>query len=151
MEANDLILHQVDHALASITRDSLPPAPPSGWIRAIREALGMTARQLAARVGVGLSTLLGAERNEVAGTISLNQLRRVAAALDCELRYVLVPRDRLQQRVERRAEEIARARVTGVAHSMALEAQDAGVPFRAEQIAELKAALLRGRRSRLWD
>ena len=151
MEANDLILHQVDHALASIERDSLPPAPPSGWIRAIREALGMTARQLAARVGVGLSTLLGAERNEVAGTISLNQLRRVAAALDCELRYVLVPRDRLQQRVERRAEEIARARVTGVAHSMALEAQDAGVQFRTLQIAELKEALLRGRRSRLWD
>jgi predicted DNA-binding mobile mystery protein A len=151
METDDLILRQIDHALASIKRDSLPPAPPSGWIRAIREALGMTARQLAARVGVRLSTLLGAEKNEVAGTISLNQLRRVAAALDCELRYVLIPRAPLQARVERRAGEIALARVAGVAHSMALEAQDAGVQFRAEQIAKLKAELLRGRRSRLWD
>lgn len=151
MKPNDLILHQVGQALASIERDALPPAPPSGWIRAIREALGMTARQLAARVGVSLSTLLGAEKNEVAGTISLNQLRRVAAALDCELRYVLVPREPLRARLDRRAEEIARARVTGVAHSMALEAQDAGAQSRTLQIAELKEELLRGRRSRLWD
>jgi len=151
MNTDDLLLHQVDHALASVRPESLPTVPPSGWIRAIRTALGMTARQLAARVGVRLSTLLGAEKNEIAGTISLNQLRRVAAALDCELRYVLIPREPMQARIERRAEEIARAQVAGVAHSMTLEAQDAGAQFRTKQIAELQAELLRGRRSRLWD
>ena len=151
MNTDDLLLRQVGNALATIRPESLPTVPPSGWIRAIRTALGMTARQLAARVGVSLSTLLGAEKNEIAGTISLNQLRRVAAALDCELRYVLIPREPMQARIERRAEEIARAQVAGVAHSMALEAQDTGAQFRAKQIAELQAELLRGRRSRLWD
>ena len=75
----------------------------------------------------------------------------MAAALDCELRYVLIPREPMQARIERRAEEIARAQVAGVAHSMTLEAQDAGAQFRTKQIAELQAELLRGRRSRLWD
>jgi predicted DNA-binding mobile mystery protein A len=152
MRTNDLLLRQVDEALATVRSSaSLPLVPPSGWIRTIREALGMTTRQLAKRVGIGLSTLIATEKNEAAGTISLNQLRRVAAALDCELRYVLVPRESLRARIERRAEEAARARVAGVAHSMTLEAQDAGKEFADAQVETLKAELLRDRRSRLWD
>ena len=68
----------------------------------------MSARQLAERVGVQVSTLLGAEHNEASGSISLRQLRRVADALDCDVRYVLVPRSPLCERVERRAEAFAR-------------------------------------------
>ena len=151
MDTNDQKLEQIEQALARVEPDALPPAPPSGWIRAIREALGMNARQLASRVGVRVSTLLGAEKNEVAGTISMNQLRRVAAAMDCEVRYVLFPREPLRSQIERRAEDLANAGVASVAHAMAVQAQDAGDDFWESQIAELKAELLRGRRSRLWD
>ncbi|HEY8624329.1 MAG TPA: mobile mystery protein A [Casimicrobiaceae bacterium] len=151
MKANELILRQVDEAIAPVRLSQLPRVPAGGWIRTIRQALGMTTRQLAARVGVRLSTLLGAEKNEAAGTITLNQLRRVAAALECELCYVLIPRESLRSRVERRAEDVARARVADVAHSMALEAQEVGTKFREKQIAELKEELLGNRRSRLWD
>jgi len=111
----------------------------------------MNARQLAQRVGVRVSTLLGAEKNEVSGAISMTQLRRVAAALDCELHYVLVPRESLVTRVDRRAEELATAGIASVAHSMSDDAQNRGEDFWEAAVADLKAQLLRGRRSSLWD
>lgn len=151
MESSEQKLQQVEQALARLASDLLPALPQGGWIRTVREALGMNARQLAARVGVRVSTLLGAEKNEVAGTITMNQLKRIAAAMDCELRYVLIPREPLRSQVERRAEQLANEGVASVAHSMAAQAQDAGEDFWEAQIAELKAELLRGRRSRLWD
>ena len=151
MESSEQKLQQVGQALARLASDLLPALPQGGWIRTVREALGMNARQLAARVGVRVSTLLGAEKNEVAGTITMNQLKRIAAAMDCELRYVLIPREPLRSQVERRAEQLANEGVASVAHSMAAQAQDAGEDFWEAQIAELKAELLRGRRSRLWD
>ncbi|TAK37202.1 MAG: mobile mystery protein A [Lysobacteraceae bacterium] len=151
MDSNKLRLEQMDAVFGNLEERALPPAPAGGWLRAIRQALGMTTRQLAARVGVQLSTLLTAERNEAAGTIGLNQLRRVAAALDCEVRYVVVPREPLKKRLEKRAEEIARRRMGDVAHSMALEAQATSEQFRDAQVARIKEELLRGRWSKLWE
>lgn len=127
-------------------------APPrGGWLKAIRTALGITTRQFAARVGLAHSTIVEAEQGEAAGKISLAQLRRLADALDCELRYVLVPRTPLVERVDAQAEHKAREQVASVAHTMALEAQGTGNEFREQQIAIAKDELLRGRRSRLWD
>ena len=151
MKSAEELLQQLEHTLAQVAPDALPPIPRSGWLRTMREALGMNSRQLASRVGIRVSTLLGAEKNEVAGTISMNQLKRVAAAMDCELLYFLIPREPLRSQIERRAEELANAGVASVAHSMAAQAQDAGDEFWEAQIAELKVELLRGRRSRLWD
>lgn len=127
-------------------------APPrGGWLKAIRTALGITTRQFAARVGLAHSTIVEAEQGEGAGTISLNQLRRLADALDCDLRYVLVPRTPLAARIDAQAESKARERVASIAHTMALEAQGTGSEFHKQQVAEAKDELLRGRRSKLWD
>ena len=151
MKTDDLRLDQVDRALAVPELAAVPPAPPAGWLRTIREALGMTSRQFAKRVGLSLTATLASERNESKGAISMGQLRRMAAALDCELRYVLVPREPLRARIEHRAEEIARRQVVAAAQTMALEAQDAGAEFAERQVASVKDELLRGRRARLWD
>ena len=45
--------------------------PPRGWIRAIREAFGMTGGQLGRRLGVSQSTVQKLERSEQEGTIQL--------------------------------------------------------------------------------
>ena len=71
--------------------------PRAGWLRAIREALGMTVRQFAKAAGTAPSTAQAAERAEAKGDISLSTLTRYADALGCELRYVLVPRKPLRQ------------------------------------------------------
>jgi predicted DNA-binding mobile mystery protein A len=151
MDAASLKLRQLDNALGPIATNPLPARPRGGWIRAIRSGLGLTTRQLAARLGLAQATLVAAERSEAAETISLGQLRRLADALNCDLRYVLVPRTPLAEQVDAQAERKARERVASVAHTMALEAQRAGSDFEERQVAAVKDELLRGRRSRLWD
>ena len=127
------------------------PPPSGGWLRTIREALGMTARQLARRTGVNSSTIIKAERAEAAGTASLKTLRRVADALDCDVVYVIVPRTTLQATVINRAIEKATAEVSRVAHTMALEKQTPTNQARKSMIEARVQELMAGSPRRLWE
>src|ERR1700680_2276769 len=99
-------------------------APPvRGWMKAIREALGMSSAQLAKRLGVKQPSVVALEQSEVKGTIELASLQRVAGALDCTLVYALVPNQPLEVMVRDRARTFARRRLEVVEHSMLLEDQ----------------------------
>ncbi len=97
--------------------------PPKGWIRAIRDALGMTAEQLGERLGISQPSVQRLELSEAEDTIQLNTLRRAAAALECEVVYVLVPRASLRETYDRAARAVARRELGRISHSMALEDQ----------------------------
>jgi predicted DNA-binding mobile mystery protein A len=99
-------------------------APVRGWIKAIREALGMTAEQLAKRLGVKQPSIVAMEQSEVKDSIELATLRRVAKALDCTLVYAFVPNKPLETMVRDRARAFARGRRKPVEHSMLLEGQN---------------------------
>lgn len=101
-------------------------APPKGWVRALRDALGMTGAQLGARMGIRPQTVETIEKSEAAGTIQLNTLRRAAEALDCTLVYALVPNTSLEAMVNARARKIAMRELQRIAHTMRLEAQGTG-------------------------
>ena len=61
-----LALQQLDTVLGPWR--SVPwSRPSSGWLRAVRHALGMTTRQLAKSVGVTQATVVDAERTEAKG------------------------------------------------------------------------------------
>ena len=79
--------------LGPVTRYS---PPVRGWIKAVREALGMTTAQLAKRLGMKQPSVVAIEQSEAKGTIELATLRRVAEALDCTLVYALVPNKPLE-------------------------------------------------------
>jgi predicted DNA-binding mobile mystery protein A len=144
-----LPLKQLDTSLAPWR--SLPPSrPKSGWLRAIREALGVTTRQFAKRTGVTQSAVVHTENGEAKGDITLATLQRYAAALDCELRYALVPKRPLKEIVQERADVIAREQVARVRHSMALENQQTTRKQFEREVAEVRRKLLEGKRSRLW-
>jgi predicted DNA-binding mobile mystery protein A len=98
--------------------------PAAGWVNAIRRAIGMTERQLADRLGIAQSSVHGLERSEAIGTIRLDTLRRAAAALDCEVAYVLIPRVSLNAIVEERARAIAYTEIARARQTMSLEGQD---------------------------
>ncbi|MBB3237030.1 mobile mystery protein A [Phyllobacterium endophyticum] len=98
-------------------------APPKGWVRALRDALGMTGAQLGARMGIRPQTVEAIEKSEASGTIQLSTLRRAAEALDCTLVYALVPNASLETAVNERARKIALRELKRVAHTMRLEAQ----------------------------
>jgi predicted DNA-binding mobile mystery protein A len=101
--------------------------PPRGWIRAIREALGVSSGDLASRMKTNRSLVVQQEKAEAEDRITLKSLRAYANALDCELVYAFVPRGRsLQELVDARARAAAKAIVLAVEHSMSLENQASG-------------------------
>lgn len=117
---------RLDERLAGLKPvDGLRP-PPKGWIRAIRDALGMTGVQLAARLAVRPQTVEALEKSEASGSVQLSTLRRAAEALDCTLVYALVPNSSLEEAVNQRARKIATRALARVAHTMKLEAQETG-------------------------
>jgi predicted DNA-binding mobile mystery protein A len=111
----------------------------------------MSAAQLGRRLGVTQSAASYYERSEASDTINLGTLRKVAAALDCELVYALVPRDSLEEVRARRAREVAERRIAAVSESMALEEQDISAEARAKQVQELTQSLLADWPRTIWD
>jgi len=97
--------------------------PHGGWVRAIREALGMTTADLANRMGLTQSTVTRLESSERHRTIRLDTLARAAEAMDCDLVYALVPRKPLQELVSEQAGRKAAEHLRRLTHTMALEEQ----------------------------
>jgi len=143
MRSKDRVLARkhLDNKLESIRRSNDVLRPPKGWVKAIREALGMSAEQLAARIGVTRPRVYEIEKAEVSGSITLNSLERAAHALDCKLVYTLIPRRSLQEAVEMRALEIAKERIRSAAHTMTLEDQALNEKELLEQIGALAREL----------
>ncbi len=104
-------------------RDEPTIAPRSGWIRAIRDALGMSTNELAQRVGLSKGRISQIERAERERSLTLHTLERVAAALDCRVEYVLVPHRPLEDMVWEQARAKATEEIAAVDHTMALEDQ----------------------------
>src|ERR1700719_3707346 len=97
--------------------------PSRGWIRAIREAIGMTTAQLAKRLGVHQPRVIELERGEATGNITVKSLERAAEALGCHLVYALVPKEPLSDTIRKRASVIAERQLASVEQSMRLEDQ----------------------------
>jgi predicted DNA-binding mobile mystery protein A len=125
--------------------------PAMGWLRAIREALGMSGKQFAKRLGVSAPWISNLEKNELAGSVTIKTMRQAANALDCDFVYALVPRKKLKESIRERAISLARKKLARVSHTMLLEAQQLS---KAEEKRVLKAEveeLIRNMPKELWD
>jgi len=85
-------IEQLDSALAGFHAARSAPRPAQGWIRAIREVLGVSSGELGRILGVSRQLPLQFEKAEAEDSITLKSLRAVANALDCDLVYALTPR-----------------------------------------------------------
>lgn len=146
-----VLIQQLEDSLQPLREIIGVARPPGGWIRAIREALGMTNAQLAKRVKRRPQTVLDLQQREVAQTIQLNTLRELAEAMDCELVYAIVPRKPLEQVARERAEAIARRMLRRTGHSMELERQGLGVREVTRALDREIERLLAGSRRKLWE
>jgi predicted DNA-binding mobile mystery protein A len=141
---------QIDKRLKSLeTIDQ--NRPPYGWIKAIRDALGMTAAQLGHRLGVTRQRVLALEHAEITGAVTLDSLERAAHALDCRVVYALVPRKPLDALVRDRALLLARERLRTTSHSMTLESQAVDQAEQEEQLQRLTQDLVASAGSVLWN
>jgi predicted DNA-binding mobile mystery protein A len=129
--------------------DALTNRPTRGWIRAIRDALGMSGAQLAHRMGITQPAVAQLERSEANGLIGLDALHRAADALDCELVYALVPRTSLEAAVRERAQRVARREVGVVDTSMKLGERGLNPVELHRRVDEYAAELIAS--GRLWD
>jgi predicted DNA-binding mobile mystery protein A len=120
--------------------------PPRGWVRAVREALGMSAATLAARLGTTAGAVTRLEQSEAGDRIGLDTLRRAADALECDLVYLLVPRRPLGDVVWERARELAHEQELAVEQTMLLE----GEPTAGTSAVEERAARHLVERGGLW-
>lgn len=113
----------LDSRLEQLKPISQYERPASGWVKAIREALGMSAAQLAGRLGVSRQRIHDLEKAELHGGITLTSLRAAAEALDCTLVYALVPTSSLTAMVEKKARRVAQKDLAYIDQTMALEDQ----------------------------
>jgi predicted DNA-binding mobile mystery protein A len=69
--------------------------PVRGWLRAVRDAVGLSQEDVARKLGTKRQSYAQLETAEERGAISLASLRRAAEAMDCELVYFVVPRENI--------------------------------------------------------
>ncbi|RCS21670.1 mobile mystery protein A [Phyllobacterium salinisoli] len=125
--------------------------PPRGWMKAIREALGMSTRQLATRMGAAASRIPAIEKAEVSGATTIKTLREAAAAMNCTFVYAFVPVKPLDDILRERAAEKAGQDVTRLDHTMRLENQALLKSDLEDERRRLIDAMLAGSPRRLWE
>ncbi len=118
-----LFREQLDGTLSHFSSIASINRPIKGWVRAIRDALGMSMQQLANRLGVSKSRIPRIEQDEITGGLTLKTMNRVADKLDCVFVYGFVPRTSLNDTVRKQASTVAQRRMKRLMHTMNLEAQ----------------------------
>jgi len=125
--------------------------PGKGWIRAIRDAIGMTGEQLAKRLNTNKQRVSRIEHDEKLGKVKIETLRNVAEAMDCVFLYAFVPRDSLDQTVKEQAKEIAKKRMARSNQMMRLEKQELSEAEKAKAMQTIIDEIVETMPKSLWD
>jgi predicted DNA-binding mobile mystery protein A len=124
--------------------------PPEGWLRTVRNALGMSGAQLAKRMGVTRARVAQAEHAELTGGVTLKSMQATAAAMGCRFVYAIVPPERIEDIVMEQARKKAMAIVGTASEHMALEGQALPNDKIAEQVDRLTRELAREMPPDFW-
>lgn len=126
--------------------------PSEGWIASIRVAINLSRKQLAKKLSVTPEAVRQLEQRESAGGVTLNALREAASAMNMQLVYAIVPKDKtLEEHIEEQARKMAVKLVMRTHQQMKLEAQDLAEEKLKSAIEEATAELIRTKESKIWD
>ncbi|MBL7107483.1 MAG: mobile mystery protein A [Phycisphaerae bacterium] len=146
-----LAREQLDETMKSFDPLKAMPAPGKGWIRAIRDTLGMTGVQLAKRLNVNQQRVARIEQDEILGKVTLNTIQNAAEAMDCVFVYGVVPRDSLEQIVRKQAKVVAKNRMARSNQMMRLEMQELSEAEKAKAMQNLIDEIIDTMPKSLWD
>lgn len=146
-----LMRTQIQENLNSFLDLVKKPVPKGGWVRTIREALGLSNRMLSKKMRCSQSNITKIESGEKRGTISLRNLQRAAEAMNCKLVYCIVPLKPLEHMLEDQARIMAKKQIRLINHSMKLEQQGLNEKQLKQQEDALVQELLQGNPRYLWD
>ncbi len=148
----NLNIQQLDEIIAKTNKLAGVSMPVSGWINAIRSALGMSARSLGERIGLSQPRIALMEKGEVDGSISIKTLKKAAQGLGCRVVFVLIPEEgTLQEMREKQALKKARQINQYTERHMELEEQATEYDFREQSIKTMAADYLRNWPRDFWD
>ncbi|MEP7197133.1 MAG: mobile mystery protein A [Saprospiraceae bacterium] len=152
MRKNTLQIQQLSSKMLVINSIKKITSPPTGWIKAVRTALGMSLQQLGNKISITKQSLMDIERREKDGSITLKTLRDAANSLDMELVYGFVPKDgSLDALIDRKAKELATQIVLRTSNNMKLEDQG-NSNKRIQKAIEERAASIKNEMPKiLWD
>ncbi len=151
LEQKHLIREQLEKTVERLACMRNVQRPVKGWLRSVRESLGMSGRQFARRLGVSPPRVTSLEQSELSGSTTIKTMRQAAEALDCIFVYAVIPRESLTATIRRQAESLAGARMNRVSHSMLLEAQQLSGSEQREAFAAEVNKLMRTMPKELWE
>jgi predicted DNA-binding mobile mystery protein A len=124
--------------------------PPEGWLRTVRNALGMSGAQLAKRMGVTRARVAQAEHAELTSGVTLKSMQATAEAMGCRFVYAIIPPGRIEDIVLAQARKKAMEIVGTASTHMALESQTLPNDKIAEQVDRLTQELAREMPPDFW-
>ena len=140
---------QLDNYFEKLKKINLS-RPKKGWIREIRESLGMSMNDLGNRVGTIKQGIERFEKEELLGKVTLETLGKIAVAMDCDLVYFLVPKTKLTATIDKQAELVAKEISLAVEKTMALENQSTSPKYRRQGVEIIKGKILVDGHKKLW-
>lgn len=146
-----LIRKQLDMKLEKLKPLLKMTMPTGGWIKAIREGLGLTLEELGNRVDLDRSRVYRIEQAEVNGNVKLSTLKKMAEGLGVKFVYGFVPEQDLEEIVRQQARKIAKKRLSRIDHSMKLERQGVSNEEQQEALNDLTDKILVEEPKNFWN
>lgn len=125
--------------------------PKGGWIKSIRQALGMTTTVLAKRINVDQSRISRIESAEESLEVKLSTLQKVADGLGVKFVYGFVTENDLESLIREQSYKVAKERLRRIDHSMKLEMQGVSKKQFDETLDELTDQIMAEESKTLWD
>ena len=152
MRKNKLQCQQLNEKMLQLAGMKHVIIPPIGWIKAIRNGIGMSMEQLGKKLSITKQGVMDIEKREKEGAITIKSMQEIAKAIDMQFVYGFVPdADSLDQMIEMRALEMATKIVQRTSNTMKLEDQENSKERIEKAIKERAAEIINKTPKILWD
>ena len=146
-----VVREQLDKRIESLKVFLSSGMPQQGWIKTIREALGLSARQLGKKAGFDQSRISRLENAEKNGNLKVSSLEKIAKGLNMRFVYGFVPEESLEQMVRAQAERIALKRLKTLNITMRLEKQELSSEEQKKALKDMIEKILVEQPKDFWD
>ncbi|MEI6583605.1 MAG: mobile mystery protein A [Chitinophagia bacterium] len=152
MRNNKLQFQQLNEKMNQLNDMQHVIVPPIGWIKAIRNGIGMSMEQLGKKLSITKQGVMDIEKREKEGAITIKSMKEIAKAMDMRFVYGFVPNaGSLEQMIETRALQIATKIVERTSTTMKLEDQANSKERVEKAIKERASEIINKTPKILWD
>ena len=152
MRNNKLQFQQLNEKMLQLSGMQHVIVPPIGWIKAIRNGIGMSMEQLGKKLSITKQGVMDIEKREKEGAITIKSMQEIAKAINMQFVYGFIPdAGSLDQMIEMRALEMAKTIVQRTSTTMKLEDQVNSKERIEKAIKERAAEIINKTPKILWD